>query len=163
MKKTWVSIVVAATIIAGLVVAAFVGAAYVFMRTHVHTEAVQRQAALAEFAEARARFQGQTPLIELASDGQPILRREPAGPRTPLGTLHALGYDRQEGRLSRVDLPGWFVRAISAGGRIRLANLGIAEEGGEAQRLTLVDLERHGPGLVLDVTQRGNRLLVWTE
>jgi hypothetical protein len=163
-RKTWVSIVIAALIIAGLVVAGFVGGTYVFLRSHLHGEDIDPDRARAEIAGTRARFGGVTPLIELASDGQPVLHRNPTGERRPVNTLHVLQYDPRAGHVSRIDLPGWVVRAVSAGGRIRLANLGFSDEGDEnMQRLTLEDLERHGPGLVLDVSQRGNQVLVWTE
>ncbi|HEY7289391.1 MAG TPA: hypothetical protein VH583_06095 [Vicinamibacterales bacterium] len=163
LRKTWVQIAIAAVIVGVVVVVLFAGGTYLFLRSHVHSDVVRDDAAATEFSAARARFGGQTPLIELGSDGQPVLHRPADGPRRPVGALHALGYDASEGRLSRLDLPGWFVRAVSAGGRIRLANLGFADDGDDAQRLTLEDLERHGPGLVLDVKQPDKRLLVWTE
>jgi hypothetical protein len=78
--------------------------------------------------------------------------------------FHIVQYDARAGHISRIDLPGWFVRAVSAGGRIRIANLGFSGDGDEdMQRLTLEDLERHGPGLVLDLSRRGGRVLAWTE
>jgi len=53
---------------------------------------------------------------------------------------------------------------MSAGGRIRIANLDVLDDetGG---KVTLEDLERHGPGLVLDVRRaRGSQqVLLWTE
>lgn len=163
-RKTWVSIVIAALIISAVVVVGFVGGAYVFLRSHLHGEDVEPEQATAQISEIRARFGGATPLIEIASDGQPILHRNPTGDRRPVNVFHVVQYDGRAGHMSRIDLPGWVVRAVSAGGRIRLANLGFSEDGDDdQQRLTLEDLERHGPGLVLDVSRRGNRVLAWTE
>ena len=70
-------------------------------------------------------------------------------------------YDPSKGTLAHMDLPGWALRVASAGGRFRLANLGMVDN--EQQRVTYEDLEHQGPGLVLDATRRGRRILVWTE
>jgi hypothetical protein len=67
---------------------------------------------------------------------------------------------------------------MSAGGRVRLINLGMF--GDDRDRITLEDLERHGPGLIFDVrasqvahivavsaifgrTSPDSRVLVWSE
>jgi hypothetical protein len=67
---------------------------------------------------------------------------------------------------------------MSVGGRIRFMDLGMF--GDERDRITLEDLERHGPGLILDTSGRSvgplaisdamlgtdtqkSQLLVWTE
>jgi len=162
-RKTWVSIVIAALIISGLVVVGFVGGAYVFLRSHLHGEDVEPAQAYAQIAEIRSRFSGATPLIEIASDGQPVMHRNPTGERRPIKVFHVVQYNERGGHISRIDLPGWVVRAASAGGRIRLANLGFTDDQDEQQRVTLEDLERHGPGLVLDVSRRSGRVLAWTE
>ena len=67
---------------------------------------------------------------------------------------------------------------MTIGGRIRLMNIGLF--GDDRDRITLEDLERHGPGLVIDVRDgsawptavgdalfgtdsRGFQMLIWTE
>ena len=163
-RKTWVSVVIAALIIAAIVVVGFVGATYVFLHSHLQGEDVEPDQATAQMAEIRSKFAGATPLIEIASDGQPVLHRNPTGEPRPVNVFHIVQYDARAGHISRIDLPGWFVRAVSAGGRIRIANLGFSGDGDDdMQRLTLEDLERHGPGLVLDLSRRGGRVLAWTE
>jgi hypothetical protein len=162
-RRTWVSIVIAALIIAGVVVVGFVAGTYVFLHSHLQGENLPPDRAIAEVAAARARFPGATPLIEIASDGQPVLHRSQGSERRPVAAMHILSYDSDGGRVTRLDLPGWFVRVVSGGGHIRLANLGFSDDGDEMQRLTLEDLERHGPGLVLDVDRHGSHVLVWTE
>jgi hypothetical protein len=162
-RKTWVSVVIAALIIAAVVVVGFVGATYVFLHSHLQGADVEPDQATAQIAEIRSRLTGATPLIEIASDGQPVLHRNPAGERRPVNVFHVVQYDARAGHISRIDLPGWVVRAASAGGRIRLANLGFSDDSDDVQRLTLEDLERHGPGLVLDVSRRGGRVIAWTE
>jgi hypothetical protein len=162
-RKTWVSVVIAALIISALVIVGFVGGAYIFLSSHLHGQDVEPDQATAQLAEIRSKFAGATPLIEIASDGQPVLHKNATGERRAVNAFHVVQYDARAGHISRIDLPGWFVRAASAGGRIRLANLGFSDDGDDVQRLTLEDLERHGPGLVLDVSRRGGRVLAWTE
>jgi hypothetical protein len=62
------------------------------------------------------------------------------GERHRLVAAHALVYDATEGNLRRVDVPIGLLRVATIGSRINLGSLGI----------TVDDLERHGPGLVLD-------------
>jgi len=163
-RKTWVSVVIAALIISVVVIVGFVAGVYVFFSSHLHGEDVAPAQASAQMETIRSQFSGATPLIEIASDGQPVLHRNTTAERRPVNVFHVVQYDSRAGHISRIDLPGWVVRAVSAGGRIRLANLGFSDDGDEdVQRLTLEDLERHGPGLVLDVSRRGNRVLAWTE
>jgi len=163
-RKTWVSVVIAALIISVVVVVAFVAGVYIFFSSHLHGEDIPPDQASAQMETIRSQFAGATPLIEIASDGQPVLHRNPTAERRAVNAFHVVQYNARAGHISRIDLPGWVVRAASAGGRIRLANLGFSDDDqDEVQRLTLEDLERHGPGLVLDVSRRGNRVLAWTE
>jgi hypothetical protein len=160
-RNTVRSIVTAVLVIAGVAIAGGIGATVFFVRSRVYSEPARQEDASAQFDRARARFAGQTPLIELASDDQPILHRPPSTERHEIHALRALVYDPSKGTLSHMDLPGWLLRLTSAGGRVRLANLGVLND--EEQRVTLKDLEHQGPGVVLDVSRRGRRILVWTE
>ena len=51
------------------------GTAY-FIYRHVHTQFTPTENADRQFAEARARFAGQQPLIEIRKDDEPIVHRE---------------------------------------------------------------------------------------
>ena len=63
-------------------------------------------------------------------------------------------------KLVRVDLPGWLLKWLSARGTIRLANLEMFND--SRDRLTLEDIERHTPGVIVAGAGR-TRVLVWTE
>jgi hypothetical protein len=160
-KGTLRSVLIATAIIVCLAIAGGIGATVVYLRSRVHSEPMSESAAAVQFERARSRFAGATPLIELASDDQPILHRPSTTERLDIHWLRALVFDPSKGTLSHMDLPGWALRLASAGGRVRLANLGIVDD--QEQRVTYEDLERHGPGVVLDFTRRGRRILVWTE
>ncbi len=79
-----------------------------------------------------------------------------------------LVYDNHEGRLIHIDVPLWVVRLMPSN-RDRSRRGGRMSFGGdsfdfESGNLTLDDVERHGPGLVVDgVDSRGAQVLVWAE
>jgi len=162
-RKTWVSIVLGLMALVLLLVVGLIGGVVYFARSHSHSEETPRDVALAEIEKVRARFGNQQPLIELTSGEEPVVHRTPNAPPHEIQALHIIGYDPDSGKLSHVDLPGWSIRLMAAGGRFRLANLGFLSNDDD-NKLTLDDLERHGPGIILDVRRlRRGQALIWVE
>lgn len=167
-RKTWVSILIASVIIVGMLAAAAVGGTAYFIYRHVNTQFTPSEYAAQHFADARARFGGQQPLIEMQRDHQPLLHREvlPAeatGSKTKLVTLRVLAYDTHDGKLVNVSIPFWLLRMVPSNKFSFLNENGIDFDA-DRVHLTIDDLERRGPGLVLDATdRRGSKVLVWTE
>jgi hypothetical protein len=165
-RKTWISVVIAAVIIIGILAIAAIGGTAFFIYRHVNTEVTANENADARFAEERKRFAGQKPLIEIRKDDEPVLNRDeiPASlPAAKLETLRVLAYDSHEGKLVRVSIPFWLLRLAPTNHMSFLSDTGI-EFDSDRVNLTLEDLERRGPGLVLDQTdRRGSQVLVWTE
>jgi hypothetical protein len=163
---TWVSIVIASVIIVGILAVAAVGGAAYFIYRHVHTSFAPSETAQSEFTQARARFDGQQPLIELRHDDDPIIHRElvkNTAERQKLETLRVLAYDRHESKLVRVAIPFWLLRMAPSKNLSFLNDNGIDVDS-DRVRLTVDDLERRGPGLLIDTTdRRGSQVLVWTE
>src|SRR6266542_1032971 len=96
-RKTWLSVRIASVIIVGiLAVAAVSGTAFFFYR-HIRSQSAPPEQAEIQFAEARARFDGQKALIEIQRGDEPRLHREllPAASASaaPLSTLRVLAYD----------------------------------------------------------------------
>jgi hypothetical protein len=160
-RQAWISILIAAVIVAVIAVIVAIGGIALFVHDHVKSEVVEATSADTEFALARARFAGRTPLLELHGN-EPVIHRDATAPRHEVRSLHVLAFDASQHKISRIDIPGWLLRLMSAGGRLRIANLEVFDND-EENRLTLEDLERHGPGLVLDAERRGGRALVWIE
>ena len=161
-KRTWISIVVAGVIIVGVLAIAVVGGTAFFIYRHIDAKFTAPEHADETFGQTRARFAGQQPLIELSRDDEAIVHH-PTGTRREVNALHALVYDTNSGKLTHLDVPGWLLRVMSAGGRLRIANMDAFGDD-ETAKLTLDDLERHGPGLIMDVRRHGgSQLLVWTE
>jgi hypothetical protein len=168
-RKTWISILIAAVIIAGVLTLAAVGGTAYFIYRHVHAEFTNQRVADQEFTSARARFEGQQPLIEIRIDDEPVVHRDliPATirPGTKLQALRVLAYDDRAGKLVRVSIPFWLLRMLPSRNLSFLNDQGIdVDIDSDRVRLTIDDLERRGPGLVLaHADRRGARVLVWTE
>lgn len=163
---TWVSILIASVIIVGILAVAAVGGAAFFIYRHVHTSFAPSESAQVEFTQARARFEGQQPLIELKHNEEPIIHRELVAEKTEgrkLEALRVLAYDRHESKLVRVSIPFWLLRMAPSKNLSFLNDNGIDVDS-ERVRLTVDDLERRGPGLLIDTKdRRGSQVLVWTE
>ena len=165
-RRTWVSVLIASVLIVGILAVAAIGGTAFFIYKHVNTQFAPNEKAEAQFAEARARFAGQKPLIEIRKDDEPVLHRDviPASlPATKLETLRVLAYDTHEEKLVRVSIPFWLLRLAPTNHVSFLNDTGIDFDS-DRVRLTLADLERRGPGLILDqADRRGSHVLVWTE
>ncbi len=162
--KTWVWVVVglAALALAGFV--ALVAAGVYFVAREVETTPASKASAEQTLEAERARFSG-PPLLEIDEQGETVSSRiDPSRPPVAVkpATMVVLAWDADEERLVRIRLPWWLLRL---GGRAR----GSVQIGGgrvrlERLHLTLEDLERLGPALLVDHrSPRGDRVLVWTE
>ncbi|HEV8348246.1 MAG TPA: hypothetical protein VGQ16_16840 [Vicinamibacterales bacterium] len=165
---TWVSVLIAAVIIVGILAVAAVGGAAFFIYRHVNTTFTPQENAEIEFTQSRARFAGQPPLIELRHDDQPIIHREllrDVTSKRKLDALRVLAYDQHARKLVRVSIPFWLLRMAPSKNLSFLNDNGInVDIDSERVRLTLDDLERRGPGLLIDSRDRhGSQVLVWTE
>jgi hypothetical protein len=173
-KRTWLWIIFGVVICLALCVAALVGGGIYMMSKHVRTELVGRISAEEQFLRQRERFSGQQPLIEVHGDqgDQEVMVHRPTGSagKSQLQAMRVLVYDAREGRLVHIDLPFWLLRLMPSG---RLGNVGgsgssFSGDGSgfsfDSGRITIDDLERHGPGLILDAhDNRDARILIWTE
>ena len=166
-KKTWVSVVIAAVIIVGVLAVSAVGGTAYFIYRHVHTQFVPTDSAEQQFAEARARFAGQRPLLELRKGSdEPVLHRDlipKEMPASKLDTLRVLAYDTRAHKLVNVTIPMWLLRLAPSNKFSFMKDNGIDFDS-DRVHLSLDDIERRGPGLILDQAERrGSQVLVWTE
>jgi len=165
--KTWVSMLIAAVIIVGILAAAAVGGTAFFIYRHVQTQFTPSETAEQLFREARARFHGQRPLIEMRhNDDRAVIHRETipaAGPAAKLETLRVLAYDTRAGKLVNVSIPFWLLR-LAPSNKFSVLQDNDIDFDSPRMHLNVEDLERRGPGLILDQTdRRGSQVLVWTE
>src|SRR5213083_2030628 len=93
-KKTWIYILIAVFVIAGLGAIGLVGGSAYWISRHVSSQSTSTESAEAEFDRVRARFVGQQPLVEFSGDSDnPTVRRLPKTAEKPTGVemqaLHA--------------------------------------------------------------------------
>ena len=160
--KPWVWVVVGIVVFGILGVIATAAAGLWFVRSHVDIRTTTTAAASSDFQTVRAMFPNQKPLIELDERGGFLHANtdRPAGTRRP-DTLNVMAYDPRDDRVVRVDLPFWLLRLKMRGNRIDLGNSNVDFA---KLRLTVEDLERFGPTLILDQKDTdGSRVLVWSQ
>ena len=162
--KTWVWVLLAIVVVGILGVIAMAGVGFYFFTQHVNTKVTSPASAAREFDEVGARFSGQKPLIELDERGS-LLRANtdritPEKP-APLDALHVLAYNPEDGRIVRISVPFWILRMKTHGTTI---NFNGNRMDLEDLKLTVEDLERYGPTLIIDQkTHSGERVLVWSQ
>ena len=162
--KTWVWVVVAIAVVCILGVVAMAGIGIYFFSQNISARTVSTSTATSEFDSVRARFTGQRALIELDERGNFLRantdRKGPANPKRP-ENLYVLAFDPDDGSLVRLSIPFWLLRLKVKGATIDLNGRQMELED---LKLTIEDLERFGPTLVLDqVNDGGDRVLVWSQ
>ncbi len=162
--KTWVWVVVAILVIGILGVIAMAGIGFYFFSQHVNTKVTSPASAAREFADISSRFTGQKPLIELDEHGR-LLRantdRAAPAKAEALDALHVLAFDPDDGRIVKISIPFWLLRMKMNGTTIDFNGNRMDLED---LKLTVEDLERYGPTLIVDHKGRdGERVLVWSQ
>ena len=167
-RKTTVLAILGAAFLVVIVFAvlAVVGLVY-FFRTHVSTVEASNRTAVEEIARTRERFAGQTPMIERRDGDEDYNDRfivhppDPEAKPKPVQTLRVLAYNPRDERMVRVGIPFWILR-LAPRGKLNLLDNTDVDIG--HTRLTVEDLERHGPGIILDAKDhRGSQVIVWIE
>jgi hypothetical protein len=161
--KTWIWIVVGVVAIGILGVIAMAGVGFYFFAQHFDTHSATAVSAARDFEEVKARLAGQTPLIELDERGRYLRsntdRKTVVNARPP-ESLYVLAFDPDDERVVKVTIPFWLLRLKTRGTidfngrRMDLEDL----------KLTVEDLERFGPTLIVDHrASSGERVLVWSQ
>jgi hypothetical protein len=165
-KQTWISIAIATVIVCVIAGLAVVGGSVLWIRKHINTQFTSAETAGDELERERARFAGQQPLIEWRDERDlPSVHRRSMASAADLQALRVLAFDPRAGKLVRLSIPFWILR-LTPSRHFRFFDhvRGVAIDTDRLQ-LTVEDLERAGPGLVLDAHNRrdGAQILVWSE
>ncbi len=162
-KQKWIPIVLGILFL--FVLLAIGGIVFVvsFMRQNIDIASMSATSAYEEFEKVRARFAGQQPLIRIV-DGRPqyVDERATASSSTgPLKSMHVMAWDDDEQKLVTFSLPFWLLRLKSGPIQLSAYSQGWDDRG---VSFRIEDLERHGPGLLLDVNERTEgRVIIWAE
>lgn len=161
-KRRWLWIVLGVLFVMFCVAIGSVFFAVSYFRENVQvTENVTENSAVDEFEAVLAKFPGQQPLIQMVDDRPQLMPERVAkgNSNTSLTTLHVLAFDRADGEMVRLSLPFWLLRMQS--GPIRLSAY---QQGWDDRDVSfeIKDIEKAGPGIVMDVRERNEgRLLIW--
>lgn len=162
--KAWLWVVLAIVVIGVLGVVAMAGIGVYFFSQHIDTKTASPANAAHDFEQVKLRFADQKPLIELDEHGRYLRshtgRKPPANAKPP-ESINVLAFDPDDGRIVRVNVPFWLLRMKMHGATIDFngnhMNL-------EDLKLTVEDLERFGPTLIVDHrAASGERVLVWSQ
>ena len=166
-KKSWGLIILGIVILVVIVcigIVATVGFA-IFRQMDIQT--VASDSPDKDFENARARFVGQVPLIELPADGEAdsvVMHREKIGKEAvPLTGLRVMVWDPRDHKLVRFTIPFWLLK-LGRSGRIQLPGRDTSLSTDVSLHVTADEIERCGPGLILDYkSPSGEQILVWAE
>ena len=157
--RTWVKATIGVGALAAIGMLALAGIASYFVLGNLERRSAPEATALSEIEIIRTRFGSRAPLIEIvdARKGDVRINRL-AGTGGPVSTFHVVNWNAEDGELVRTEAPLWLMRFSSVN---LLSQLGLAPA---SLRLTVQDVERYGPGIVVDYTQPGSaRVLVWVD
>lgn len=162
--KTWVWVVLSIIVVGILGIVAMAGIGVYYFSQHIETKTTSPANAARDFDQVKAQFTSQKPLIELDERGRYLrshTNRKPPAHAKPPDSINVMAFDPDDGRIVRVNVPFWLVRMKMSGATIDLngkhMNL-------EDLRLTVEDLERFGPTLIVDHRNAtGERVLVWSQ
>ena len=138
-----------------------------FYFAHHHSKHVSAQTAETEFQLLRGRFAGQKPLLDM-DERRPSIGTSAQATVAPLHAFHTMIFDTRGGeRLVQVTVPYRFGRLFGRGGFRWLGELTFLDDtefDPEPIHLSLDQVARHGPGLVVDYRHAsGGQFIAWVE
>jgi hypothetical protein len=159
---TWVWVIVAIAALAVLSVITLAAAGLWFVRSHVNVQPTTVAAATSDFQTIRERFGNQVPLIELDDRGNFVHANtdRPNGTTRP-DSLHIMAFDARDEKVVHIEIPFWMLRLKTHG---TIVDVGGDNIDLQKLRLTVEDLERFGPTLIVDHRDmNGSRVVVWSQ
>jgi hypothetical protein len=165
--KTWVWVVLAVVVIGILGVITIAGVSIYFFSRHIDTKAASPASASRDFEQVTNRFAGQKPLIEVDEHGR-YLRSNTDRPTPehtkPPDQLEVMAFDPDDARIVHISIPFWLLRMKSRGMNGATVDFNGNRMNLEDLKLTVEDLERFGPALVVDhKSPTGERVMVWSQ
>jgi hypothetical protein len=135
--------------------------------SHDYAEVTTTEAAAAEFSRVREQLGKQDPLVEVKDDGATVIHRSPVAPTSDIQSFHTLVYEMPSRKLLRVNMPFWAMRHLRSSGFRYLGQFYFLEDtefDPIRVELSLEDVERHGPGLLVDQRRsNGAQFLAWVD
>jgi hypothetical protein len=158
--RTWVKATLGGVALIVLAVIALGATSAYFVFRSMEKRASAEAEAMQAIDAVKARFGQRPPLVEIVDPRSADIRinRPVDASPTRVDTIHVVSWKREDGELMRMEFPLWLMRFSS----VNIASqLGIAPA---SFRLTVGDVQRYGPGIVVDYASQGTfRVLVWVD
>jgi hypothetical protein len=157
--RTWVKATLGGVALIAVALAVLGGTAAYFVLRHLDTRPASEAEAVQVIDSVKAHFGSRAPLVEIDPQNADIRINRPAeASASRVATIHVISWKTDTGALSRTDIPLWLMRFST----LNIASqLGIAPE---KFRLTVADVQRYGPGVIVDYSlEKAFRVFVWVD
>jgi hypothetical protein len=158
--RTWVKVTLGGVALVAVAVLALAATGAYFVFRGMEKRAAAEAEAVKAIDAVKARFGTRPPLVEIVDPARADIRvnRPVESSAVRVDTIHVINWKREDGELVRTQVPLWLMRFST----LNLASqLGLAPA---SLRLTVADIQRYGPGIVIDFGSPGTfRMLVWVE
>src|SRR5437762_2141201 len=143
--RTWVKATLAGVVLIAVAVVALAATGAYFVLRHMEKRAGNEAEAAQAIDAVKARFGSRPPLVEIIDPQRADIRinRPVEASAARVDTIHVINWKTDAGELTRTDVPLWLMRFSTLN---ITSQLGIAPE---KFRLTVGDVERYGPGIVV--------------
>ena len=158
--RTWVKVTLTGVALLAAGFLALAGTGAYFVLRHLDTRTATEAETLREVDAVRARFGARPPLVEVVGGriADARVNRLQGTEARRVETIHVISWKSGEAELVRAEVPLWLMRFSSVN---ILSQLGVIPE---RLRLTVQDIERYGPGIVIDYGRpAADRVLVWVD
>lgn len=158
--RTWVKVTLGGAALAAVAFAALAGTGVYFVLHGMERRTGSAADAVQAIDAVRPRFGSRPPLVEIVDPQRANIRVNRPGEASPVhvGTIHVINWKRDTGELTRIQIPLWLMRFSSVN---VLSQLGVVPA---RFRLTVSDIERYGPGVIVDYgSPESFRILVWVD
>ena len=158
--RPWVKVAIGGGALIAVAFAALAGTSAYLVLRHMDKRAGGEAEAVQVIDAVKTRFGSRPPLVEIADPRRADIRiyRSTEPSPAPVETIHIVNWKSETGELVRADVPLWLMRFSSVN---ILSKLGLTPA---KFRLTVGDVERYGPGIVVDYGSPGAfRLLIWVD
>jgi len=158
--RPWLKVTLAVFAVIAVAVCILAGTGAYFVFRHMETRSGGEEEAVQAVEAVKARFGRRPPLVDVVDPRRADFRINRPADASParVDTIHVINWKSETGELSRTDVPLWLMRFST----VNIASrLGLAPD---RFRLTVSDIERYGPGIIVDFNSPGAiRMLVWVE
>jgi len=158
--RTWKKVAIGSVLLLIVLLATLAGTGAYFFFRNLEKQSVAEAESITAIDQVNTRFGTRLPLVVIVHPqrGDIRINRVAVASTSRITTIHILNWNKEDGELTRAELPLWLMRFSS----VNLASqLGITPEN---FRLTVSDIQRYGTGIVIDYASPGAvRTLVWVD